>query len=214
MAEIAHHNLSLPASEADIRALHAGDMVWLDGEIVITAGLPTHARIMEYLDAGKPLPTSFAGGSLLHLGSYSQEADGRFEVLYMNPTTSTRFNPFMPTLIRRLGVRVLGGKGGLDNLSAAAMQECGCVYLSFLGGGAAVHTAAIQSVVSVDWSDLIFQYRLVRLRVKHLGPLTVAIDAHGVSLYEQLRCNAQARLPGILEELARERLPVAPRKQP
>ena len=52
----------------------------------------------------------------------------------MNPTTSTRFNPFMPRFIRHFGLRAVGGKGGLDAASAAAMREVGCVYLSFLGG--------------------------------------------------------------------------------
>lgn len=197
--------LQLPLSEADARSLHAGDMVCVDGEIVITAGMPTHERILEYLNAGKPLPTPFEGGTLFHLGSYSREVGGHYEVLYMNPTTSTRFNPYMPTLIRRLGVRAIGGKGGLDHESVAAMKECGCVYLSFLGGGATLHTSAIRSVVSVDWPDLIFQYRLVRLRVENLGPLTVAIDAHGHSLYEDLLAGAEQRLPEILEELGRER---------
>jgi fumarate hydratase subunit beta len=197
--------LKLPLSETDVRELRAGDMVCLDGEIVITAGMPTHERVLEYLDAGKPLPTQFEGGTLFHLGSYSKEVAGGYEVLYMNPTTSTRFNPYMPTLIRRLGVRAIGGKGGLDGDSVAAMKECGCVYLSFLGGGAAPHTAAIKAVVSVDWPDLIFQYRLVRLRVENLGPLTVAIDAHGHSLYEDLQATARDRLPQIMQELSRER---------
>jgi fumarate hydratase subunit beta len=197
--------LTLPLSEPDVRSLKAGDMVCLDGEITMTAGMPTHERILEYLDAGKELPTEFEGGSLLHLGSYSREVAGQFEILYMNPTTSTRFNAYMPTLIRRLGVRVLGGKGGLDQASVEAMQEKGCVYLSFLGGGAALHTSAIKSVVSVDWPDLIFQYRLVKLQVENLGPLTVAIDANGHSLYEDLSRSAHHRLPQILEQLARER---------
>jgi fumarate hydratase subunit beta len=203
--ESATRRLTLPLGEQEVRALHAGDMVFLDGEIVITAGMPTHERILEYLDAGKPLPTKFEGGTLFHLGSYSREVDGHYEVLYMNPTTSTRFNSFMPTLVRRLGVRAIGGKGGLDRESVAAMKESGCVYLSFLGGGAALHTAAIKSVVSVDWPDLIFQYRLVRLQVENLGPLTVAIDAHGRSLYEDLRMSAENRLPEILAQLARGR---------
>jgi fumarate hydratase subunit beta len=199
------HRLTLPLGEDDVRAMRAGDMVYLEGEIVITAGLPTHQRIVEYLDAGKALPTDFEGGTLFHLGSYSREVDGRYEVLYMNPTTSTRFNGYMPNLIRRLGVRAVGGKGGLDRNSAEAMKERGCVYLSFLGGGAALHSAAIKAVVSVDWPDLIFQYRLVRLRVEGLGPLTVAIDAHGASLYDELQAQAADRLPHILEEMSRER---------
>lgn len=196
------YRLSLPFDEADSRSLHVGDTVCLDGEIVMTAGLPTHMRILESLRTGKALPLQLAGGSLFHLGSCCREVDGRYEVLYMNPTTSTRFNSCMPEIIRRLRLHAVGGKGGLDEQSVAAMKEVGCVYLSFLGGGAALHTAAVSGVVSVDWPDLIAHYRLVRLRVENLGPLTVAIDAHGRSLYTALRAEAEARLPRILEELA------------
>jgi fumarate hydratase subunit beta len=193
--------LKLPLSKADVRQLKAGDFVQLDGDIVLTAGLPTHERIREHMTAGKPLPIDIHGGSLLHLGSYSQEAGGKFEVLYMNPTTSTRFNPFMPDFIRHYDLRLVGGKGGLDAACTKAMQDVGCVYLSFLGGGAALHTDAIKSVVAVAWEDLVAHYRLVKLRVEALGPLVVAIDAHGRSLFDSLSQQANERLAGILDEL-------------
>src|SRR5690606_27503186 len=95
------------------------------------------------------LPTDLRGAALFHLGSYSREVDGKFEVLYMNPTTSTRFNGFMPRLIRELDLRMVGGKGGLDQASVDAMRDTGCVYLSFLGGGCTLLSQAIREVVSV-----------------------------------------------------------------
>lgn len=197
--------LKLPLSKADVRQLAAGDFVTLDGEIVLTAGLPTHERIREHMTAGQPLPIDITGGTLFHLGSYSRETGGRFEVLYMNPTTSTRFNAFMPDFIRHYDLRAVGGKGGLDAASARAMQEVGCVYLSFLGGGAALHTDAIKSVVAVAWEDLVAHYRLVKLRVQALGPLVVAIDSHGRSLFDELAQAAANKLPDIVEELNRNR---------
>lgn len=200
------HRLRLPLTEADVRGLRAGDQVVLDGEMTITAGLPTHQRIQEHLDGGRPLPVDLRGGALFHLGSYSRDTpDGGFEVLYMNPTTSTRFNGYMPGFIRRLGLRAVGGKGGLDRACAAAMRETGCVYLSFLGGGCPLLSDAIRSVVSVHWTDLVAHFRLVTLRVEALGPLTVGIDAHGNSLYDALHKDASARMPSILAELRAER---------
>jgi fumarate hydratase subunit beta len=190
--------LTLPLTEHAVRSLTAGDFVTLDGEIVITAGLPTHERILEHIDGGKKLPIDIAGGTLFHLGSYSRDVDGRFEVLYMNPTTSTRFNPLMPRLIRHFGLRAVGGKGGLDAACAAAMQEVGCVYLSFLGGGAPLHSDAIKEVVAVAWDDLVAHYRLVKLRVEDLGPLVVGIDANGNSMFDALSARARERMPEIL----------------
>jgi len=199
------HWLDLPLTDEKVRNLRAGDQVFLNGEIVLTAGMPTHQRILDHLDAGTPLPTDLHGAALFHLGSYNREVDGKFEVLYINPTTSTRFNGYMPRLIRELGLRAVGGKGGLDAESARAMQEMGCVYLSFLGGGCTLLSEAIREVVSVDWTDFIFHYRLVKIRVEGLGPCTVGIDAHGNSLYGDLVDDARRRLPDIMKKLAERR---------
>lgn len=198
-------SLTLPLSETAVRGLAAGDIVTLNGDITITAGLPTHHRIVEYMKAGRPLPIDITEDTLFHLGSYSEEKDGRFDVLYMNPTTSTRFNGLMPDLIRHYRLRMVGGKGGLDMASTAAMKEVGCVYLSFLGGGCALLTDAIRGVVAVAWDDLISHYRLVRLRVADLGPLVVGIDCHGNSIFEQCSRTAEERLPEIVKTLDVER---------
>ena len=193
--------LKLPLTKADVRALKAGDFIQLDGDIVLTAGLPTHERIRDHVKAGKPLPIDITGGTLFHLGSYSQETNGKFDVLYMNPTTSTRFNSFMPDFIRHYDLRMVGGKGGLDAACAQAMKEVGCVYLSFLGGGSALHSAAIKAVRQVAWDDLVAHYRLVKLKVEELGPLVVGIDSHGNSSFERLGQQARDRMPEILKGL-------------
>ena len=57
----------------------------------------------------------------------------------------------------------------------------------------------------VAWNDLVAHYRLVRLAVEGLGPVTVGIDAEGNSLFSCLRHSAEARLPEILAELDRAR---------
>uniref|UniRef100_UPI00195310C9 hypothetical protein n=1 Tax=Stenotrophomonas maltophilia TaxID=40324 RepID=UPI00195310C9 len=47
----------------------------------------------------------------------------------------------------------------------------------------------------------ISHYRIVKLRVEQLGPLTVAIDAHGNSLYDTLQDEAEKAMPAILDGL-------------
>jgi fumarate hydratase subunit beta len=44
-------------------------------------------------------------------------------------------------------------------------------------------------------------YRLVRVQVEGLGPVTVGIDAHGRSLYAEEQQQARERLPEILRDL-------------
>lgn len=202
------HYLQLPLTEEAVRNLKAGDMVYLTGEIIVTAGMPTHERMLQYLDEGKPMPVSLKDQTLLHFGSCNKEVDGKFDVEYMNPTTSTRFNPYMPRIIRGYGLRAVGGKGGLSAESVKAMQEQGCVYLSFLGGGCTLLSNAIREVVSVSWNDLLQHYRLVKMRVENLGPGTVGIDAHGNSLYDSLQEKAQNKLPEIMAKLNAERKPL------
>jgi fumarate hydratase subunit beta len=206
------HRLPFPLSEADARSLQAGDQVLIDGEIVITAGLPTHQRLLGCLDGREPAPLPLQGASLFHLGSFSREVQGRFELLYLNPTTSTRFNPLMPRLIRGFGWHAVGGKGGLDAASVEALREVGGVYLSFLGGGCTLLSQAVREVLEVGWSDMLPHYRLVRLRVEGLGPATVGIDAHGRSLYDEEQRAARDRLPALMQQLDAGRNPVIPLK--
>ena len=210
------HRLTFPLSADEARTLRAGDLVIIDGEIVVTAGLPTHDRLVGVLDGAEPAPMDLHGASLFHLGSYSRETgDGGFEVLYINPTTSTRFNPTMPRLIPGFQWHAVGGKGGLDERCAEVMREVGCVYLSFLGGGCTLLSQAVREVVEVGWSDMLTHYRLVRLKVEGLGPATVGIDAHGRSLYAEEQKTARERLPALMAglEAAREKAHAAHAEQ-
>jgi fumarate hydratase subunit beta len=199
------HELTLPAHEDTVRSLRAGDLVHLTGEIVISAGLPTYRRILAELRDGIAPPLDLSGHALFHVGSQGDETDGHYRLQYMNPTTSTRFDAEMPELIRGLGIRFTGGKGGLGEESVAAMRETGCVYLSFLGGGCTLPSDSIRYVTGVYWTEMVSHYRLVRVNVENLGPLTVGIDTHGNSLYRNLRHQAQERLPAILEHLSASR---------
>ena len=145
------------------------------------------------------------GVSLFHLGSYSRVVDGKFEVIYINPTTSTRFNPYMPRLVESFQWHAVGGKGGLDRRCADTLAAVGSVYLSFLGGGCTLHSSAIKEVLEVGWTDMLTHYRLVRLRVEGLGPATVGIDAHGRSLYDEEQSAAREKLPAILHAMDAQR---------
>ena len=200
------HHLNLPLDEAGGRALAAGDLVYLSGEIVVSAGLPAHHRLLEAIDGQRDFPFEMKHSAFFHLGSYIADTpEGGVYIEYINPTTSTRFNDLMPKLIGSLSLRMVGGKGGLDSRSVEAMRETGCVYLSFLGGGAPLHSQSIRRVVAVGSPDIVSHYRLLKLEVDDLGPLTVAIDAHGRSLYDELHASARAALPGILADLKASR---------
>jgi fumarate hydratase subunit beta len=196
------HYLTLPLTPEAMRELRVGDLVWLTGEIHATAGLPTHDRLLRCLDGTEQVPFDMTGGALFHLGSLNEEeSDGSPRIRYINPTTSTRFNAHMPRLIPGLGLRATGGKGGLDAACARAMAQNGCIYLSFLGGGAPIITDAIRRITGIGWPEMISHYRIVRVEVEQLGPLTVGIDASGASIYDTTRNAALSRRETILSEM-------------
>lgn len=195
------HALRLPLSRADVQALRVGDAVRLSGAVSMSIGLPTHQRMVDLLGAGEPLPVDLRNGAFMHLSCLNRErAQGGYEAVYMNPTTSTRYDAFMPRLIEGAGLRLVGGKGGLDAASVQAMRRQGCAYLSFLGGGCALLSDSIRRVISVHWTEYIAQFRLLTLEVSGLEA-TVAIDAHGHSVYDRLREQALGRLPRIAASL-------------
>jgi fumarate hydratase subunit beta len=64
--------------------------------------------------------------------------------------------------------------------------------LSFLGGGSPLRPTPSRR--SSRWrGDLVAHYRLVKLRVEDLGPLVVAIDSKGNSLFDQLQMAGSPR---------------------
>ena len=197
--------LQSPITQDIASGLECGDVVFLTGEFVGTAGHPTHKRLYEYIERGAEPRINLHGAAFFHLGSMSEQRDGRIHPRYVNPTTSTRFNAFMPRIVRHFGLTALAGKGGLDAECVAAMQDVGCVYLSMIGGSAPLLTSGIIEVIETEWDDLIMQFRLTRFRVQNFGPLTVAIDAHGHSIYDDLTRSARDRLPEIMARLNTER---------
>lgn len=199
--------LRLPLGRDQVRALTIGDFVVLDGDAVVTIGLPTHQRIVEHIDRGTPLPFDLGGGSFFHLSVCTREESGTVRPLYVNPTTSARFNAFLPKMIRHYGLSVVAGKGGLDSACVEAMKDVGCVYLSMMGGASPVLTSGVAAVLGVAWEDLVMRFRLTRVALSGFGPLVVAIDAHGNSLYDALTRSARARMPDILARLHERRVP-------
>ncbi len=199
------HELTLPLTDADIQRLEIGDLVYLTGDIVVTVGLPTHKRIAEFINAGEALPMDLANGMLCQVGCYVEQQGDKKVSRYINPSTSTRFEPYLPTIIAGTGVKAIGGKGGVGPKTIAAMKKHGCVYLSFIGGASALTSEAVIDVLDIAWEDFIVQFRLTRLRVKQLGPLTVGVDARGNCLYTNLKNDAKNRLSDLMEELSRDR---------
>ena len=193
--------VTLPLSPDEARELKLGERVLLDGEVTVTAGFITHQRVIAALEKGEELPIDLRGKAVFHMGSNCRQEGGKWLPNYVNPTTSTRFDAFMPTMIRQLRLTSVGGKGGMGAECVEAMQEVGCVYFSMPGGASPLLSEGVVERLKTGWDDLIEQFRLARFSLNGFGPVTVAIDAHGNSMYENLQKAARDRLPDIMKEL-------------
>ncbi len=187
---MAHHRLVTPLTEEAVRSLRLEDTVSIDGTIF---GIRDATQIRIF-DHGVEPPADLSGGICLHTAPGVRKLpDGRYEKVSIGTTTSTRMNRFVAPLMDKYGVRAVVGKGGLLQDSVDAMQRIGGVYLAITGGAAALETMQIEEIEQVWWEDLMPEC-LWRFRVKDFGPLIVAIDAHGNSLYNRVREQAAERI--------------------
>jgi fumarate hydratase subunit beta len=174
--------LKTPLTESDARALKLGEIVYLDG-IVYTGRDEVHLHALEYLEKGKKLPVDFKGSALFHCGPIMKKVGDRWVAVAAGPTTSSRMNSLEPQFIEKFRPGAIIGKGGMSQPTIDAMKKYGCVYLAITGGAAVLAAKGIKSVEGVEWFELGMPEAIWILNADNFGPLTVAIDAHGNSLF-------------------------------
>ena len=177
-----------PLSESDVRSLKLGDVIFVNGP-VITGRDEVHIRALQYAREGKETPECLKGSVLFHCGPIMKHKDdGTWVPIAAGPTTSARMNKLEPEMIRTFGIRAIVGKGGMDRATAEAMKECGCVYLAATGG-AAVTIADSLTVRGIEWKDLGMAESIWKMDANRFGPLVVAIDSEGNSLYDKVNAS-------------------------
>jgi len=181
--------LRCPFGESEIRALKAGDAVSIEGRIY-TGRDKFHKWFFE----GRPLPVDFRGGALYHCGPVVvADSSGGWRVVAAGPTTSVRENPYEPDFIAKTGVRMIIGKGGMDERTLAAMREHGCVYVQAVGGAGALYAAAVRRVAGVSLLDEFGAAEAVwHFDVEGFRGV-VAMDACGRSLFDSVRAESERR---------------------
>ncbi|MFQ5764126.1 MAG: fumarate hydratase C-terminal domain-containing protein, partial [Rhodospirillales bacterium] len=133
----------------------------------------------------------------------SNECPTGYASVCIGTTTSARMERFTRPLMESTGVRVIIGKGGLGADSLKAFGDLGGVYLAVIGGTAALETTWIERIVAVDMDDLNPE-SLWEFRIKDFGPLLVAMDAHGGSLYDAVGERARDRRADALARMGVE----------
>jgi L(+)-tartrate dehydratase beta subunit len=197
-----HHVLTTPVDEAAVRALRAGDTVTLERTLF---GIRDATQIHMF-DRGRKTRFDLRGHAVIHTAPnvkkvpVSSEHPSGYAPVCIGTTTSARMERFTRPLMEQYGVRIIIGKGGLGADSQQAFREIGGAYLAIIGGTAALETTWIEAIEDVDLDDLNPE-SLWRFRIKGFGPLLVAMDSHGASLYDGIRATAADRRAKVLEAL-------------
>ena len=199
---MAHHEFSMPVTQEQVRALHVNDTVTLQDTLY---GI-RDATLIHMFDRGRTSRFDLTGHAVIHTApnvekvapSYAYPAG--YRPICVGTTTSDRMERFTRPLMEGNGVRIIIGKGGLREGSAQAFSELGGVYLAIIGGTAALETTWIEQIEDVDLDDLNPE-SLWKFRIRNFGPLLVAMDSHGQSLYSDVNAQALSRRAKVLASL-------------
>jgi len=179
--------LEAPITEAKVRGLKVGDVVLVRGEMY-TGRDAVHAYLMK-----NPPPVDLNGAVLYHCGPVMMKDGDKWTVKAAGPTTSIREEPYQADVIKRYGVRVVIGKGGMGPKTSAALKEFGAVYLNAIGGAAQYYARTVREVIDVNLIDFGIPEAMWHLRVEGF-PAIVTMDSHGNSLHADVEKSSAEEL--------------------
>ncbi|NPV54387.1 MAG: Fe-S-containing hydro-lyase [Firmicutes bacterium] len=170
--------LTTPLDDADVVSLRSGDRVRIHG-FIYTARDAAHARLIELIREGGPLPFSLEGQVIYYAGP--APARPGMAVGPCGPTTSYRMDAYAPALIEH-GLRGMIGKGSRGEAVKEAMRRHRAVYFAAVGGAAALLSRRVRACELVAYEDL-GPEAIYRLQVEDF-PVVVINDIYGGDLYE------------------------------
>lgn len=190
--------LTTPIQDEDLADLRVGDVVYLTGHIVTCRDV-AHRRLIELK---RELPVDLKGGAIFHAGPIVRKLDdGRFEMVSIGPTTSMRMEKFEKDFIRRTGVKLIVGKGGMGTQTQEGCVENKAVHAIFPGGCAVLAATKVEAIEGAQWKDLGMPETLWVNRVREFGPLIISIDTRGRNLIEENKAVFNERKKPILERI-------------
>ena len=145
--------LTTPISAEDLEGIKAGDIVYLTGHITTCRDV-AHRRLIEY---GRELPVDVRNGAILHAGPIVKtidEANGKYEMISVGPTTSMRMEKFEYDFVKHTGVRLIVGKGGMGPGTQKACKEFKALHLVFPAGNAVLAATEVEEIEQANWKEL------------------------------------------------------------
>jgi L(+)-tartrate dehydratase beta subunit len=199
---MAHYELTMPVTEEQVRQLRVNDTVTLHQTLF---GIRDATQIHMF-DKGRKTKFDLRGHAVIHTAPNVRKVEKSdayptgYQQVCIGTTTSDRMERFTRPLMEQYGVRFIVGKGGLRQGSQDAFRDLGGAYLAIVGGTAALETTWIEQIEDVDLDDLNPE-SLWKFRIRNFGPLLVAMDSHGGSLYTEIKSDVEQRRAKVLASL-------------
>lgn len=192
--------LTTPFTEEDIRALRTGDVIYISGDIV-TGRDDVHIRAVS---EGMDLPAEIRGKALMHAGPIvTGSAEDGYSLVAIGPTTSMRMEKLEYDFIKKTGVRLIIGKGGMGKRTAEACREFGAVHCVLPAGNAVFTALCTEEITDAGWLDLGMAEAFWSIKVRELGPLIVSIDSSGKNLFEEKKKEYASRKEEQLQKISK-----------
>ncbi len=200
--------LTTPIADKDIRALHAGDTVYLNGIIVLGRDA-AHKFLTENFIKAKTIAAEdemlhqelkrlLDGGVIYHCGPVVKKLeDGSWEFVAAGPTTSIREEVYQAGVINYFNLKGVIGKGGMGANTLKACQEQPAVYFHAIGGAASLIAQSVKKVLAVHKLEFGVPEAMWVIEAEDF-PVVVTMDSHGVSIHDKVEAQSQAKLAELL----------------
>ena len=173
--------LNLPINNEEIRSLNAGDIIYLCG-LLVTGRDEVYHRVVE---EGMDTPVDLNGMAIYHAGPIVRGNSENWELVSIGPTSSARMEKWAADFIKKTGVKVMIGKGGMGEKTTAACREFGAIHCVYPGGCAVLGANQIEKIENVFWLEFGMAECMWVMRTFQFGPLIVSIDSHGKNIFTE-----------------------------
>lgn len=162
-----------------LKEYKSGDTLLLSGKI-LTARDAAHKKIVEYKNAGKPLPNGvdLKDRFIYYVGPVDP-VDGEV-VGPAGPTTSTRMDKFTKDMME-IGIMGMIGKAERKQPTIDLIKEYESSYLIATGGAAYLISQSIKDAKVLAFEEMGME-AIYEFEVKDM-PVTVAVDTEGNSIH-------------------------------
>ncbi|HSG15293.1 MAG TPA: FumA C-terminus/TtdB family hydratase beta subunit [Anaerolineae bacterium] len=201
------HRLTIPIADEDIRALHIGDTVFLNGIIVLGRDAAHKFMVENFIrnpvspdqeELYGELKRLLNGGVIYHCGPVvSKDEDGNWIFVAAGPTTSIREEVYQPEVIAHFNLKGVIGKGGMGPNTLKANAQQPAVYFHAIGGAASLIAQSVKEVVTVHKMEFGVPEAMWVIRVEDF-PVVVTMDSHGQSIHDQVEARSKEKLAELI----------------